>query len=194
MSNQPEPSKLSPEELKEKNRNNLIQLLSMKPYTRLKTSIPGVFITVFASNKTHEKELAIELNPLITDNSDKRVNRAVVGYPLKPKGLFLHEVRDFDDFIVLFQKDVRNLLKLIEEVNPFKEYPDDTYKEWLPTEMFTETQRIAEEEKIQREYMCKICVQRKRVFRMRTREKKNAENAPHILIVPHDNEEEEKEA
>ena len=151
-----------------------------------------MFITVFAPNKSHEAELALELNPTVNTYADKRLSKDTLGYPIKVKGLYLHEVRDFDDYAILFRKDVRDLLKMIQDINPFKEYPEDLHAKWEPSLSLSEVQRIAEAEKIQREYMCKICIQRKRFQRITNKNKRNEKKEPHILIVPHDNEEENK--
>jgi len=83
-------------------------LKSGKDWSRLRTSIPGVFILKLPAYKRSPTRLAVELNPVdLAGNAKKR------------RGLVIRSAVELDDFKVLFQfEKLSKLVNLIDSVNP----------------------------------------------------------------------------
>lgn len=79
-----------------------------KDWSKLRTSIPGVFVLKLPSYKSSPTRLAVELNPV--DES---------GRPKKRRGLVLRSSRELEDFKELFQYEkLSKLLSILDMVNP----------------------------------------------------------------------------
>lgn len=89
-------------------------LKSGKDWSRLRTSIPGVFILKLPAYKRSPTRLAVELNPVdLAGNTKKR------------RGLVIRSTVELDDFKELFQfEKLAKLLDMLDSVNPMaKEVP-----------------------------------------------------------------------
>ena len=83
-------------------------LKSGKDWSRLRTSLPGVFVLKLPAYKRSPSRLAIELNPVGED-----------GAPKKRRGLVLRSKAELEDFKQLFQYDkLSKLMEILEAVNP----------------------------------------------------------------------------
>lgn len=83
-------------------------LKSGKDWSRLRTSLPGVFVLKLPAYKGSPSRLAIELNPVGED-----------GAPKKRRGLVLRSKAELEDFKQLFQYDkLSKLMEMLEAVNP----------------------------------------------------------------------------
>jgi hypothetical protein len=83
-------------------------LKSGKDWSRLRTSLPGVFVLKLPAYKRSPSRLAIELNPVGED-----------GAPKKRRGLVLRSKAELEDFKQLFQYDkLSKLMEMLEAVNP----------------------------------------------------------------------------
>ena len=83
-------------------------LRSGKAWSRLKTSIPGVFVLKLPTYKSDPTRLAVELNP--TDDAER---------PKKRRDLVLRTSNELEEFKQLFQyAKLLKLLKMIDQVNP----------------------------------------------------------------------------
>ena len=79
-----------------------------KDWSRLRTTIPGVFVLKLPSYKSSPTRLAVELNPV--DESGK---------PKKRRGLVLRSSGELEDFKELFQYEkLSKLLGILDSVNP----------------------------------------------------------------------------
>jgi hypothetical protein len=83
-------------------------LRNSKDWSRLKTSIPGIYILKMPAYKSSPIRLAVELNP-VNDS----------GTPKKRRGLILRSSTELEDFKEIFQYEkLSKLLSLIDSVNP----------------------------------------------------------------------------
>lgn len=79
-----------------------------KDWSRLKTTVSGVFVLKLPPYKSSPTRLAVELNP---------VDEA--GNPKKRRGLVLRSSTELDEFKELFQPEkLSKLLSLVDSVNP----------------------------------------------------------------------------
>jgi len=77
-------------------------------WTRLRTSIPGVFVLKMPAYKSSPARLAVEVNPV--DAS---------GNPTKKRGLILRSLQELEEYSKIFQNEkISVLLKAIEKTNP----------------------------------------------------------------------------
>ncbi len=83
-------------------------LKSGKDWSRLKTSIPGVFILKLPAYRRSPTRLAVELNPVdLTGNAKKR------------RGLVIRSLVELNDFNELFQfEKLSKLLDMLDSINP----------------------------------------------------------------------------
>lgn len=79
-----------------------------KDWTRLRTSVPGVFVLKLPAYKNSPTRLAVELNP---------VNKT--GNPKKRRGLILRSSAELEDLkeLLQYEKLIR-LLSMIDSANP----------------------------------------------------------------------------
>ena len=83
-------------------------LKSGDDWSRLKTTIPGVFVLKMPAYKSSPTRLAVELNPVDASGS-----------PTKRRGLVLRTKQELDEFKELFQYDkLVPLVQGVEGVNP----------------------------------------------------------------------------
>ena len=73
-----------------------------KDWSRLKTSLPGVFVLKLPQYRSSPPRLAVELNP-VDEN----------GKPTKRRGLILRSSRELEEF-----KKLSKLLSMLDSVNP----------------------------------------------------------------------------
>ena len=79
-----------------------------KDWSRVKTSVPGVFVLKLPMYKSAPTRLAVELNP--TDGA---------GRPKKRRGLVLRTRNDLEEFKELFQYErLSKLLRMLDQINP----------------------------------------------------------------------------
>lgn len=79
-----------------------------KDWSRLRTSVQGVFVLKLPSYRSSPTRLAVELNPI--DDA---------GNPKRRRGLILRSSADLEDFKGLFQYDkLSKLLTSLDSVNP----------------------------------------------------------------------------
>jgi len=79
-----------------------------KDWSRLRTSLPGVFVLKLPAYKRSPSRLAIELNPVGED-----------GAPKKKRGLVLRSMAELEEFRQLFQYEkLLKLMEMLEAVNP----------------------------------------------------------------------------
>ena len=79
-----------------------------KDWSRLGTSIPGVFVLKMPPFKSSPVRLAVELNPV--DDS---------GTPTKKRGLLVRSAKELEQYKSLFQFDkLAPLLKTVDALNP----------------------------------------------------------------------------
>jgi len=79
-----------------------------KEWTRMKTSVLGVFVLKMPAFRSAPTRLAVELNP--ADES---------GNPKKKRGLILRSTQELEEYKELFQPEkLSKLLGIIEQVNP----------------------------------------------------------------------------
>jgi hypothetical protein len=79
-----------------------------KDWSRLRTSVPGVFVLKLPAYKRSPPRLAVELNPVDED-----------GKPKKRRGLILRSRAELEDFKELFQfEKLSKLLSMLDSVNP----------------------------------------------------------------------------
>ena len=79
-----------------------------KDWSRLRTSVPGVFVLKLPPYKSSPARLAVELNPV--DDS---------GNPKKRRGLVLRSTAELEEYRELFQYEkLSKLLGIIDGVNP----------------------------------------------------------------------------
>jgi hypothetical protein len=77
-------------------------------WSRLKTSIPGVFVLKMPEYRNSPTRLAVELNPVDASGS-----------PTKRRGLLLRSKEELDEFKELFQYEkLATLLQTVESLNP----------------------------------------------------------------------------
>ncbi len=83
-------------------------LKSGADWSRMKTSVPGIFVLRMPAYKSSSARLAIELNP--PDGG---------GSPTKKRGLVLRSKAELEEFRQLFQfEKLAPLLENVERVNP----------------------------------------------------------------------------
>jgi len=83
-------------------------LMTGKDWSRLMTSVPGVFVLKLPAYKRSPRRLAVELNPV--DEAEK---------PKKRRGLILRTSSELEDFKELFQYDkLSKLLGMLGSINP----------------------------------------------------------------------------
>ena len=79
-----------------------------KDWTRLGTTVPGIFVLKLPTYKSSPARLAVELNPV--DETGK---------PKKRRGLILRSSRELEDFNELYQYDkISKLVNILDSVNP----------------------------------------------------------------------------
>jgi len=79
-----------------------------KDWSRLRTSVPGVFVLKLPTYKRSPTRLAVELNP-VAEN----------GKPMKRRGLILRSGTELEDFKELFQYEkLSKLMSMLDLVNP----------------------------------------------------------------------------
>ena len=79
-----------------------------KDWSRLRTSVSGVFVLKLPAYKGSPSRLAVELNPVGED-----------GTPKKKRGLVVRSMAELEDFKQLFQYDkLSKLMEILESVNP----------------------------------------------------------------------------
>ena len=79
-----------------------------KDWSRMRTTVPGIFILKLPAYKGSPSRLAVELNPVDED-----------GKPKKKRGLVLRSMAELEDFKQLFQYDkLSKLMEMLESVNP----------------------------------------------------------------------------
>ena len=79
-----------------------------KDWTRMKTTVPGVFVLKLPPYRSSPTRLAVELNPV--DES---------GNPKKKRGLVLRSSKELEEYKELFQPDkLSKLLGILDQVNP----------------------------------------------------------------------------
>jgi hypothetical protein len=79
-----------------------------KDWSRMRTTVPGVFVLKLPAYKGSPSRLAVELNPVGED-----------GTPKKKRGLVLRSTAELEDFKQLFQYDkLSKLMEILESVNP----------------------------------------------------------------------------
>ena len=79
-----------------------------KDWSRMRTTVPGVFVLKLPAYKGSPSRLAVELNPVGED-----------GTPKKKRGLVLRSTVELEDFKQLFQYDkLSKLMEILEAVNP----------------------------------------------------------------------------
>ena len=83
-------------------------LATGKEWTRVKTSVPGVFIVKLPVFRSSPARLSVEINPV--DAS---------GNPTKRRGLFIMSMEEYEEFkAILTNEKMESLLDMLEEVNP----------------------------------------------------------------------------
>jgi hypothetical protein len=87
----------------------LSELLAIgKDWTKVKTSIPGVFIVKLPVFKASPARLAVEINPV--DAS---------GNPTKRRGLLIRDIDEYEEFkAILANEKMESLMDMLEEINP----------------------------------------------------------------------------
>jgi len=79
-----------------------------KDWSRMRTTVPGIFVLKLPAYKGSPSRLAVELNPVDED-----------GNPKKKRGLVLRSMAELEDFKQLFQYDkLSKLMEILESVNP----------------------------------------------------------------------------
>jgi len=79
-----------------------------KDWSRLRTTVPGVFVLKLPAYKGSPSRLAVELNPVGEDGS-----------PKKRRGLVLRSKAELEEFRELFQYEkLEKLMSILENVNP----------------------------------------------------------------------------
>lgn len=79
-----------------------------KDWSRLRTSVPGVFVLKLPAYKGSPSRLAVELNPVGEDGS-----------PKKRRGLVLRSMAELEEYRELFQYEkLEKLMGILEAVNP----------------------------------------------------------------------------
>jgi len=79
-----------------------------KEWTRMLTSVPGVFVLKLPPYKSSPTRLVVELNPV-----------GETGRPKKRRGLILRSSSELEDFKELFQYEkLSKLLGILDSVNP----------------------------------------------------------------------------
>jgi len=79
-----------------------------KDWTRMKTTVPGVFVLKLPPYRGSPTRLAVELNPV--DES---------GNPKKKRGLVLRSNMELEDYRSLFQPEkLSKLMDILDKVNP----------------------------------------------------------------------------
>ena len=83
-------------------------LRNIKDWSRLKTSIPGIYVLKMPAYKSSPTRLAVELNP-VNDS----------GSPKKRCGLILRSSTELEEYKEIFQYEkLSKLLSLVDSVNP----------------------------------------------------------------------------
>jgi len=83
-------------------------LNSSKDWSRMKTSVPGVFVLKLPQYRGSPPRLAVELNPV-----------GDTGRPTKRRGLILRSSSELEEFKELFQYEkLSKLLGMVDSVNP----------------------------------------------------------------------------
>jgi hypothetical protein len=79
-----------------------------KDWSRIRTSVPGVFVLKLPAYRGSPTRLAVELNPVGEDGS-----------PKKRRGLVLRSTAELEDFKELFQYEkLSKLVSVLDTVNP----------------------------------------------------------------------------
>jgi hypothetical protein len=79
-----------------------------KDWSRMRTSVPGVFVLKLPAYRGSPTRLAVELNPVGEDGS-----------PKKRRGLVLRSTVELEDFKELFQYEkLSKLVSILDTVNP----------------------------------------------------------------------------
>jgi hypothetical protein len=79
-----------------------------KDWSRMRTSVPGVFVLKLPAYRGSPTRLAVELNPVGEDGS-----------PKKRRGLVLRSTGELEDFKELFQYEkLSKLVSVLDTVNP----------------------------------------------------------------------------
>ena len=79
-----------------------------KDWSRLKTSVPGIFVLKMPAYKSSPSRLAVEINPV--DES---------GNPKKKRGLVIRDQEELKEFLELKENEkLKKLVAEIDQVNP----------------------------------------------------------------------------
>jgi hypothetical protein len=79
-----------------------------RDWSRLKTTVPGVFVLKLPAYKGSPSRLAVELNPVGED-----------GAPKKRRGLVIRSKAELEEYKEIFQYDkLAKLVEILENVNP----------------------------------------------------------------------------
>jgi hypothetical protein len=77
-------------------------------WSRIKTSIPGIFVLKLPPYRGYPARISVELNPV--DDS---------GNPTKKRGLVIRSIQEFQEYEKLFKtENLLSLLNKIEKINP----------------------------------------------------------------------------
>ncbi len=80
-----------------------------KDWAKVKTTVPGVFVMRMPGNKSRDPSLSVEVNPV-----------DAAGSPTKRRGLIIKSVDELLEFKdIINNEKVEQLLKMLEDVNPF---------------------------------------------------------------------------
>ncbi|MFP3222594.1 MAG: hypothetical protein RXP28_03815 [Nitrososphaeria archaeon] len=81
-----------------------------KDWSRLKTSVPGIFVLKMPAYKSSPSRLAVEINP-VDEN----------GNPKKKRGLVIRDQEELNEFLELIQNDkLKKLMAELDQINPKK--------------------------------------------------------------------------
>jgi hypothetical protein len=83
-------------------------LESGKDWSKLKTTVPSVFILKMPGSKNKKPSLSVEINPVDASGS-----------PTKRRGLIIRSVDEFLEFKdILKNEKLETLLEMLEDINP----------------------------------------------------------------------------
>lgn len=83
-------------------------LESGKDWSKLKTTVPGVFVMKMPGSKNREPSLSVEVNPVDASGS-----------PTKRRGLIIRSVDELLEFKdILDNEKLEALLEMLEDINP----------------------------------------------------------------------------
>jgi hypothetical protein len=83
-------------------------LESGKDWSKLKTTVPSVFVLKMPGSKNRKPSLSVEINPVDASGS-----------PTKRRGLIIRSVDEFLEFKDIMENDkLETLLEMLEDINP----------------------------------------------------------------------------